>query len=498
MDVIVATSSFLPSPGISQWGSSQGEAAHVALGIAKGLRALGHRTTLVSPLDAHAAHAGLGLARRLSPLTFDIGTTSHQRMLHDARLPSGIDLVLLGGEVPSEATSAQDQSQRLAWFGHAVAALARQRLGVVAPRAETPSESELEAVIAVGEGAAFSAFAIREDAKVPSRDGGPSPRLLAGLSRIVIPLQPAVDLRLPRSSLSDIGVVESLFTPEGIEFYGEASLAKAGFIAADRVVALGDAPREALIAPQAHHRFDGVFRARGADLVSIGSGVDQAQYNPATDPHVSARFDPEDLSGKARGKASLLTELELDPQTELPLLVLLGLEPPKEAHLASVLAKVLRGEIMVIAAFASAPSAIESALQRLAKTHPGRVAIRFGATEPALHRVLAAADFALVIDPDGASATAARAAMRYGTVAVALRSPAVEEAVVDVDASLTTGTGFLFQSTSESDVYGAIQRAISGFALPAFRKLRYRVMRVEGGWERAARRLQQLIAQLEG
>jgi len=496
MDLIVATSAFHPSPGISSWGTPQGETTHAALGLAKGLRSLGHRTTLVAPLDATAQQSGLGLARRLSPLAFTIGAEgeAQERTVYDARLPSGVELVLLGGEVPSEGTTPEQVATRLAWFGHAVAALARQRLGAVTPRAT--GESELEAVIAVGEDCAFMALAIREDAKIPSKDGGPSPRLLAGLSRIVIPLDPSRDVRLAESALASIGVGRDMFTPEGIEFYGEISLAKAGAVAADRVVSLGDSPRAALVAPGASHRLDGVYRSRGAELVSIGSGIDQAQYNPSTDPHLTTRFDPEDLSGKSRGKAALLSELELDASADLPFLLVLD-AAPSEAAIAAI-ARALRGELVV--AFASAapsPSPeLDAALQKLSRTHPGRVGVRFGATEPMLHRLLAVADMSLVLDLHGAAGTPVRAAMRYGTVPIAARTPATQEAIVDAEPALASGTGFLFEN-GEGEVLGAIQRAVAAFATREWRKLVRRVMRVEGGWERAARRLEHLIAQLE-
>src|SRR5687767_13564887 len=97
MDLILASTSFLPAPGVSSWGSRTGDVAHAALGLAKGLRALGHRATLVAPLgslEGDAGHGGLGLARRLSPLSFLVADVKHERTLFDARLPSGVEIVL--------------------------------------------------------------------------------------------------------------------------------------------------------------------------------------------------------------------------------------------------------------------------------------------------------------------------------------------------------------------------------------------------------------------
>ena len=496
MDLIVATSSFLNSPGISSWGTARGETAHTALGLAKGLRALGHRTTLVAPLDAEIGESGLGLARRLSPLSVDVSGVSHERVVFDARLPSGVELVLLGGEVPAEAADPHEASRRWAWFGHAIAALARHRLGLV--RAQ--GESELEAVVAVGEGAGFSALAIREDAKIPARDGGPSPRLLAGLARVAIPIDPAHDHRLPREALAAIGVSPELFTPEGIEFYGEASLVKSAAIAADRVVTLGESARYALTAPGAPHRLDGVYRARAAEIVSIGSGVDMAQYNPATDPHLVARFDADDTNGKARGRSSLLAELELEHAATLPLLAIIGrVDKSMEEGLVAALARALRGELLVVIARPPATEATEldASIERLIRTHHGRIAIKSNANEAFLHRVLASADFSLVLDSISTSGTPARAALRYGTIPIAPRTPGMEEAIVDVDASLTSGTGILVANATSDELFGGIQRAVSAFGNAAWPKLRRRAMRVEGGWERAARRLEAIIQQLE-
>ena len=498
MDLILACTSFLPAPGMSTWGTPESDVAHATLGLAKGLRALGHRATIVAPLDESLAHSGVALSRKLSPLKFDLSGKEQSRILFEAKLPSGVEVVLLSGDPPSESTSPEDHARRCALFGHAVAAYARQRMASVS--GASSSEPELEAVVAVGEGAAFVPFAIREDAKVLAHDGGPSPKLLAGLARIAIPLDPAADRKLPRASLSTIGVADDLFSPEGIEFYGDASLTKAAAIAADRIVALGEAPRLALLQVGAPHRFDGVYRARGNDVVSIGSGIDHAQYNPATDPHTSARFDHDDLLGKERGKSSLLAELELDAGTDAPLAVVAssGLEPGSAAAISSALGKALRGELSAIVVLARPRTdhADDAALDKLARAHPGRVIVKWSATEALLHRALAAADLAVVFDPHGATATPVRAAMRYGAVPVAQRTPAIDEAVVDLEATLASGTGFLFADGPE--LFAALQRGVSAHRGRGFRALQRRVMRHEGGWERAARRLAHLIQQIEG
>ncbi len=496
MDLFLATTTFLPAPGVASWGTAEGDMAHAALGLAKGLRILGHRATLIAPLEPSHADAGLGLARKLSPIAFELpGHGRVERIVYDAKLPSGVELTLIGGEPLSEATSEADRARRCALFGHAVAAFARQRLGTI-----SAGGGELEGVVAIGEGAAFTSFAIREGAKAQVTDGGPSPRLLAGLARVVIPLDPRRDLTLPEAALGAIGVSRDLWNPEGVEFYGAVSFTKAGAISADRIVTLGEGSRTALLTKGAAHRFDGVFRTREADLVSIGSGVDHAHYNPATDPHVATRFDADDTLGKARCKGTLAAELELQLDSGAPLAAVLGTGPTdaEATLLAGALGRSLRGDLVVVLASASKRGEGPGfdALDRVAKAHPGRLALHYGASEKLLHRTLGAADFLIVLDERDTVGTAVRAAMRYGTVPVARRTPATDEALVDLPASLETGSAFLF---SEDDgLFGALQRAVSAHRTHGITKVVRRVMRLEGGFDRAGRRLEHLIQQIEG
>jgi len=67
---------------------------------------------------------------------------------------------------------------------------------------------------------------------------------------------------------------------------------------------------------------------------------------------------------------------------------------------------------------------------------------------------------------------------------------------VDCDASLETGTGFLFDEPTVQGTIGAIQRALAAFASARWPALRRRVMRLDVGWDRSAHRYEQLYRSL--
>ena len=79
---------------------------------------------------------------------------------------------------------------------------------------------------------------------------------------------------------------------------------------------------------------------------------------------------------------------------------------------------------------------------------------------------------------------------------VARATGGLVDTVVDCDAKLETGTGFLFEEPTPDALFGAVQRAIAAFATPRWPSLRRRVMRLDRGWERAARQYEQTYRSL--
>src|SRR6185312_5241465 len=79
-------------------------------------------------------------------------------------------------------------------------------------------------------------------------------------------------------------------------------------------------------------------------------------------------------------------------------------------------------------------------------------------------------------------------AQRYGAIPVACRTGGLSDTIVDCDAALETGSGFLFDKPTATALVGGVQRALSAMTTPRWGALRRRVMRLDLGWDRPARR----------
>ncbi|HEX6766515.1 MAG TPA: glycogen synthase GlgA, partial [Polyangiaceae bacterium] len=128
-----------------------------------------------------------------------------------------------------------------------------------------------------------------------------------------------------------------------------------------------------------------------------------------------------------------------------------------------------------------------------AEERPEVVAFTGDVDDEQRRRLCGAADFVLVPSRVSPEAFPAQLAQRYGALPIAHATGGLVDAVVDADAELETGTGFLFDRPTGAALLGATERALAAYASEAgFARLRRRAMRLDLGWDRPARRYAQV------
>ncbi|MBI4703335.1 MAG: glycogen synthase [Deltaproteobacteria bacterium] len=472
MDILMASAELAPVVRV-------GELADAVASLAKTLGRLGHRVTVALPRYRAVEQSGLQVARRLSPLAVQVRGESVPATIYDARLGSAVELVLIDvpgfydrdgiyGELGSDYP---DNARRFGLFCRALVELAQRRLQEGRP---------FDVVHAHDWAAALLPFLLR-------RAGPPS---------VLTVHDGAHQGRCDRQAIDQIGLDWGDFHPEALEFYGELNLLKAGVVGADAVAAVSPTYALELQTPAGGAGLDGLFRSRSAALVGVANGIDYARWSPATDPHLGARFDAEDPSGKGRCRAALRHALELGHSAERPLALCWGRPDQRGGAdlLVEALPRMLRGDVQVVVA-GTGEQTLQAELGRLAAAWPEQLRA-LGAVDDAMeHRLVAAADLVLLPARAEPGGLRAQYAQRYGALPVARATGGLKDAIVDCDAELETGTGFLFDEPTAADLHGAFARAVSAVRRPRWPALRRRVMRLDLGWERPAQAYLRLYEQ---
>jgi starch synthase len=465
------------------------DAADVIASLSKALRALGHRVTIALPRYPAIEQAGVLVARRLSPLVLrgpDGPVT--EVVLYDGRLGSGADLLLVDVGKPggSDGIDRPEGGDAVAW-----ATFARSVAAVVADRArgDTPFD------VVHGHDWVGGAALYLVDQAARREEITQAPRLVLTVHDV------AAQGSFGREAIAALGLDASHFTPERLEFWGAVSFLKAGLLAADLVTTPSDTYARELATPERGERMDGLVRAHaaragGPGVVGVTCGVDYAVDNPATDPSLAARYDADEPSAKGRCKSALAQELGLEIDPDRPtvgVVVRVGHRASSgggsaEALLAAMPKLLRQDATLVVAATAIDDERLAERLEASLAGEPERAAWIARPTDAQLRRVLAGSDLLLVASGHDACSPWPMRAQRYGAVPIAVRAGGAIDTVVDLDAELGTGTGFLFDALTADDVGGAVARGISAMRSPRWGAVRRRVMRVDHGWERPARR----------
>jgi starch synthase len=477
MDITFVTTELAPFVKV-------GGLADVSAALPKALRGLGHSVTVVVPRFPAFEAEGLLLARRLTPLRFSLGERSFEVTLFDGRLASQVDLVVVDaprlfdreGVYGERGEDYPDNALRFAVLSRAAAELVRQR---------------------VAGGRAVDVVHCNDwpTALVPTylRALARETPALAAVRTVLTIHNVAHQGVFPKDDLATVGLGWDAFRVDGIEFYGGINFLKQGIVDADVITTVSPSYAREIQTPELGARLDGVFRKRSDALVGIVNGVDYAVWNPATDPALAARYDAEDFQNKARCKGALQTELGLAIDVQAPIVAFVGrLVEQKGADLvAGILLKLLRATPCQVVVAGDGDPALVRALGEAASKSLGRAAFVQAASEPVVHRIFAAADLVLVPSRYEPCGLVQMYAHRYGSIPVARATGGLADTIVDCDAKLETGTGFLFEEAEEGALLGAIERALAARTLPRWPVLVRRVMRLDRGWEGPARRYEQ-------
>ncbi|WP_240610950.1 glycogen synthase GlgA [Oceaniglobus ichthyenteri] len=296
----------------------------------------------------------------------------------------------------------------------------------------------------------------------------------------------------PASKLDTLRLPHWMFTPDGLEFYGQISALKAGLVYADKLTTVSPTYARELLTPEFGMGLDGVLRARSADLSGILNGIDLDVWNPATDPNIAPYATPAD---KAENKTRLINEFDLPPGAG-PLAVLIsrlseqkGLDLLIDA-LPGFLAKGGR-----LALLGSGDKGLEDTFRALADHHPN-IAVRIGYDEALSHRMMAGGDAILVPSRFEPCGLTQMYGLRYGTVPVVALTGGLADTVIaanDAARKIGVATGLQFAPITAQALSGALDQLCALYAQPdLWQHIQRNAMAHPVGWGESAKQYAQL------
>lgn len=275
-----------------------------------------------------------------------------------------------------------------------------------------------------------------------------------------------------------------------------------GIAGADVLTTVSPRYAREILAPETGRGLDGLLRTRREALHGILNGIDRDDHNPATDPHVAARFDADDFQ-EARGinRLALQQRYGLDTQARAPLVAMVGrLDAQKGLQLAiPVLRELIARAEMQFVALGSGDPRYHHELDGMTRQWPQRVAFDPDFDGALARQFYAGSDLYLmpsIFEPCGIGQLLA---MRYGSLPLVRETGGLADTVVNYDdGPAARGTGFVFGRSEPDALHNTLVWAIRTWRHrpDAWRRLQRRAMQQDFGWGKSARATMQLYRQL--
>ena len=280
-----------------------------------------------------------------------------------------------------------------------------------------------------------------------------------------------------------------------LEFHGGVSYMKGGIMFSEIVNTVSPAYAREIQTPEMGYGFDGVLRARAADLQGVLNGVDYDEWDPVNDPHIAARYSVDDLGGKAECKADLLRTMDLPGDPDLPVIGIIsrlvhqkGFDYVVEAWY-DLLQRPLR-----LVVLGTGEAAIQDGFRALAQRAPDRFAVRFTYDNALAHKIEAGADMFLMPSRYEPCGLTQMYSLRYGTVPIVRSTGGLVDTVEPYDQATGAGTGFRFDAPDGTGLMWGIDRALAVYQdRRAWRRLMRNGMTRDFSWDRSARQYEELF-----
>ncbi|MDN5940614.1 MAG: glycogen synthase GlgA, partial [Nitrospira sp.] len=268
----------------------------------------------------------------------------------------------------------------------------------------------------------------------------------------------------PGEQFEKLGLLPSLFTPAGLEYYGLVNLLKGGIVFADYVTTVSPTYAREILTPEFGFGLEGVLRDRVDRLLGILNGIDIERWNPETDSYLPVQYSVVDRSGKLKCKQALQREFQL-PEISVPLLgVIARLTSQKGLDLvAAIIPQLMTMDLQLVMLGTGEPE-LEAKFQVLRARYPHRMGLRIGFDEGLAHRIEGGADMFVMpsrYEPCGLSQLYS---LRYGTVPIVRKTGGLADTVLPLTPKARQAgqaTGFHVEEDTAEALLAVLRQAVA-------------------------------------
>lgn len=297
----------------------------------------------------------------------------------------------------------------------------------------------------------------------------------------------------PATLFPRLGLPESAFSLNGLEYHGDVNFLKGGLSYADRITTVSPTYAREIMGIENGMGLDGVLRYRAEAVSGIMNGIDDTVWNPATDPLIPGRFGRGKMARRALNKTALQQRMGLDQNPDALLIgVVSRMTTQKGLDMLVDLLDEMAADGTQLALLGAGDPDLEHAFVAAAEWNLGSVGCVIGYDEALAHLIEAGSDAFLApsrFEPCGLTQLYA---LRYGSVPVVSRVGGLADSVIDAnEAALSAGvaTGIQFWPATPEALQSALHRLMALWRdKPSWQQMQRNGMAADVSWRGPAGR----------
>lgn len=266
--------------------------------------------------------------------------------------------------------------------------------------------------------------------------------------------------------LGDAGLdPAAVFSPQGLEYWGDVNWMKAGINYGDVVTTVSRRYAEEIQTLDFGWGLDELLFQRHTRVFGIANGIDWDEWNPETDAAIAQPISLENpLPGKQADRKALREEFGLPDDPDVPLIgVVSRLVDQKGFDLVAALGDLLGSLPVQLVVLGSGQAPYEHLFRDLAG-RSANVRARIGFDVALSHRIYAGSDFFLMPSAFEPGGLGQLIALRYGTLPIVHATGGLADTVSDLTEHPESGNGISFEAYEPQALLDALHRALALYA----------------------------------
>ncbi len=251
-----------------------------------------------------------------------------------------------------------------------------------------------------------------------------------------------------------MGINDSYFTKDKLEFYTDANLLKGGLVYSDKISTVSNTYANEITTVEYGEGLSGLLYARKHDIVGIVNGISYEEYDPASDNKIFENYDAESVFEKKKiNKLKLQEELNL-PQDENKFMIgiVSRLTDQKGFDILGQALEQLCNDDVQIVVLGTGDQHYENMFRHFAWKYSDKLSANIYFSDALAHKIYAASDAFLMpsrFEPCGLSQIIS---LRYGTIPIVRETGGLKDTVIPYNEYTGEGTGFSFSQYSANDM----------------------------------------------